>query len=922
MTSWRRVIDRLKGRRAQQEEDLDRELRTHLALEAEEQLEAGISSDETGYAARRAFGNTTLVTEDVREMWGWTRLERLIQDLRFGLRQLRKSPGFTAVAVLTLALGIGANTAIFTLVHAVMMKPLPVPNADQLYSLGDTKLCCDTTDIADLRDNFALYSFPLYRHVRDNTPEIPELAAFQSWLTNLSVRRSGVPGVAEPYFGEFVSGNYFSLFEIGAFAGRAFTPADDQPNAQPVAVLSYRAWSQRLGSDPSVIGASFTINGQSMTVVGVMPPGFFGDTLRSDPADFWIPLAMEPNLDRDDPFLNQPSEFWLYVVGRLQPGTEPAQVQAKLKTEIQQWLTDQKGSSEQDRQTIGALRLSLTPAGSGVTRLRTTYRDGLHMLTVVSALVLLIACANIANLLLVRSIAGRLQTAVRVALGASRSRLIRQMLTEGILLALLGGMASIVLSFIGIRVILLLAFRGAKYVPIDATPSLLLLGFAFLLSLITGIIFSVAPAWIASRAHPAETLRGAGRATRDHSALPQKLLVVLQAAMSLVLLVGAGLMTQSLRNLEKQQFGFDSQSRLIVRLNPALAGYTFERLPGLYRQLQDRFSHMPGVLSASLALHSPMDGWNWNGDIAIEGRPPSPNSTDDKAQYDFVGPRYFETIGTRLLRGRPIEERDTPASRHVAVINDALARKFFPDEDPIGKHLGFNSVSHGGDYEIVGIVESTKYLDPKIAADPMVFLPLLQTVIYDDATQSAYQAWGNYIDGIQLHVAGRPDNMQTEVRNALAEIDPNLTVIKMTNLEQQVDSRLNSQRLIAQLTSLYGVLALVLACVGLYGVAAYTVARRTSEIGLRMAIGAGTKQVLGMVLRSAIAPVAVGLVIGVPFVFAAGHAIASQLYGVRSYDPLVLGLAIAVLAISAALAAVVPARRAASIDPMRALRTE
>jgi predicted permease len=922
MWRWRIVFDRLKGRRVRQEEDLARELRDHVDLEAEEQQEAGIPSEEATYVARRAFGNTTLVTEDVRETWGWTWLERLIQDLRFGLRQLRKSPGFTAVAILTLALGIGANTAIFTLVHAVMLKSLPVPNPGQLYSLGDTKLCCDTTEINSLHDNFALYSFSLYQHLRDNTPEISELAAFQSWLANLSVRRSGAPGVAEPYFGEFVSGNYFSLFEVGAFAGRTFTAADDRANAQAVAVLSYRAWSQRFGSDPSVIGAAFTINGQSMTVVGIMPPGFFGDTLRSDPADFWIPLAMEPNLDRDNSFLNQPSEFWLYAVGRLRPGREPAQVQAKLKTEIQQWLTDQKGNSHRDRQLIGSLRLSLTPAGSGVTRLRRTYGDGLHMLTVVSALVLLIACANIANLLLVRATAGRLQTAVRVALGASRGRLIRQMLTEGVLLAMLGGVAGIVVAFMGTRAILLLAFRGAKYVPIDATPSFSVLGFALLLSSVTGIIFSVAPAWIASRAHPAETLRGAGRATRDNSALPQRLLVVMQAAVSLVLLVGAGLMTQSLRNLEKQQFGFDSQSRLIVRLNPALAGYTFERLPGLYRQLQDRFTHMPGVLSASLALRSPMDGWNWDGDLVIEGRPPSPDAAPDKAQYDFVGSRYFETIGTRLLRGRTIEERDTPASHHVAVINDAFARKFFPNEDPLGKHLGFNSVSHGGDYEIVGLVEDTKYIDPKLPADPMVFLPLLQTVTYEDLTQNAYQTWGNYIDGIQLHAAGRPENLQSEVRHALAEIDPNLTIIKITNLEEQVDSRLNSQRLIAQLTSLYGVLALVLACVGLYGVAAYTVARRTNEIGLRMAIGAGSWQVVAMVLRSAMFPILLGLAIGIPVVLAAGHAIASQLYGVKSYDPLILGLAVAVLAISAALAAVVPAHRAASIDPIRALRTE
>ncbi len=922
MQGWRRVVDLLKGRRAPKEDDLDRELRTHLDLEAEEQQEAGSSSEEARYAARRAFGNTTRVTEEVREMWGWTWLERLIQDSRIGLRQFRKSPGFTAVAILTLALGIGANTAIFTLVHAVMTQSLPVANPGQLYSLGDTKLCCDTTDITDLRDNFALYSYPLYKHVRDNTKEFSELAAFQSWLPSLSVRRSGSSGAAEPFFGEFVSGNYFSLFGVGAFAGRTITPTDDQTNAQPAAVMSYRAWLQRFGSDPSVIGATFTINGRPATVVGVMPPGFFGDTLRSDPAEFWIPLATEPELDHDNVFLNQPSEFWLYTVGRLQSGVDPAQAQAKVKTEIQQWLTDQKGNSERDRQVIGTIRMSLTPAGSGVTRLRTTYGDGLRMLTVVSALVLLIACANIANLLLVRAMAGRLQTAVRVALGASRGRLMRQMLTEGVLLAMFGGVAGILVAFIGTRAILLMAFRGAKYVPVEATPSLSVLAFAFVLSLITGIFFSVVPAWIASHAHPAETLRGAGRSTRDNSALPQKLFVVLQAALSLILLVGAGLMVQSLRNLESQQFGFESQSRLIVRLNPALAGYTADRLPGLYRELQDRFSRMPGVLSASLALHSPMDGWNWNGQVWIQGRQPSLNAQDDNVFYDYVSAHYFETIGTHLQRGRAVEERDTPTSQRVAVVNDVLARKFFPNEDPIGKHLGFNGLNHSGDYEIVGVVENTKYLDPKIPADPMVFMPLLQTVVYEDATQNAYQTWGNYIDGIQLHVAGRAENLQTEVRNALAEIDPNLTVLKMTNLEEQVETRLNSQRLIAQLTSMYGILALVLACVGLYGVAAYSVARRTSEIGLRMALGAGSKEVLVMVLRSAMAPILIGLAIGLPLVFAGGHFIASQLYGVRSYDPVILGMAVGVLVLSAVLAAVVPAGRAASIDPMRALRTE
>ena len=899
--------------------ELEEEMRLHRELIERELIDQGVQPEEARYNANRQMGNELWLREESHRAWGWSWLEHLMQDTRLGLRQLKKSPGFTCVAVLTLALGIGANTAIFTLVHAVMMKSLPVANPEQLYILGDTKTCCDTTDI---QPNFALYSHALYNYVRDNTPEFSELAAFQSWQTNLSVRRSGAPGVAEPYFGEFVSGNYFSVFGVSAFAGRSLTLADDQRNAQPVAIMSYRTWSQRFGSDSAVIGGAFTINGQPMTVVGIAPSGFFGDTLRSDPPDFWIPLAMEPNLERDNPLDTQAGLFWLYTIGRLQPGAQPAQAQARVKTEIQQWLTNQEGDSEQNRRDIAKLQVAFTPAGSGVTRLRNSYGDGLRMLMVVSGLVLFIACANVANLLLVRGTAGRLQTAVRVALGASRGRLIRQTVTEGLLLALLGAIAGLVIAFAGTRAILLLAFRGAKYVPIESSPSLAVLGFAFSLALLTGVIFSVAPAWIASRAHPAEALRSAGRATRDHSALPQKMLVVLQAAMSLVLLVGAGLLTESLKNLEKQSFGFETQSRLIVRLNPALAGYTPERLPALYRQLLDRFSQMPGVLSASIALHSPMDGWNWNSSIAVAGRPPAANLDDDIADYDFVSARYFETIGTRLLRGRLIDERDTPNSRHVAVINETLARKFFPSEEPIGKHMGLNGIKHGGDYEIVGIVEDTKYNDPKKPAQAMFSMPLLQTVKYEQATDNNYQIWGNYIDSVQMHVAGRPENLQGEIRRVLAEIDPNLTILKLVNFEDQVGTRLNSQRLIARLTSLYGALALILASIGLYGVASYTVARRTSEIGIRMALGADAKTVLGMVVKGAMAPIAIGLGIGIPAVFAGGHAIASQLFGVKSYDPMILGVAIAVLAIAAVVAALLPARRAATIDPIRALRTE
>ena len=851
-------------------------------------------------------------------MRGWSWLENLLKDARYGLRQLYGSPGFALVAILTLALGIGANTAIFTLVHAVMLSSLPVVNPGQLYSLGDNVICCDT---ASYQESFTLYSYPLYKHLHERTPEFSDIAAFQSWLANLSVRRIGSPEPARPYYAEFVSGNYFTMLGVGAFAGRSLNPDDDRPNAQPIAIISYRAWSQILGFDPSIIGGTFTFNGQPFTVVGVAPPGFFGETLRSDPPDFWIPLAMEPLLSRDNPLLNTVDIYWLYAVGRLKQEAQRSQVQAKLTTEIRQWLTDQTGVSALDKQRIANLHMMLTPAGGGIAGIQNDYGNGLRLLLIISILVLLIACANIANLLLARGTANHTQTAVRIALGATRVRLVQQMLTQGVLLALAGGIAGVAIAFTGTRVIMLLAFRGAGYVPINPNPSLPVLAFAFLLSLSTGVISSIAPTWIASHTHPAESLRGAGRSTRGNSVLPQKVLVVLQAALSLVLLVGAGLLTQSLRHLENQKFGFETPGRVIVRLNPALAGYTPPRLPALYQKLE-RFGEIPGVLSVSYALHSPLDNWDWAFRITIDGRPPAANPADSRSSYDRVSARYFETIGTRLLRGRVIDEHDVQGSRHVAVVNESFEHKFFPNEDSLGKHFGIGDVSHSGDFEIVGVVEDAKYRDEKTPADEMFFLPMLQTETYTNARLASYQTWTLFIDSVQLRVAGRPENLYSLVQRTLAEIDPNLTVLQMRTLDEQVAVRFNRPRLIARLTTLFGLLALILACVGLYGVAAYTAALRTSEIGVRMALGADRGNVIVMMLRDAMAPVSLGLMIGILAALAGGNLVANQLYGVKSHDPIVLLVVVLVLLLSTALAAVVPARRAASIDPIRALRTD
>ncbi|MHB8656293.1 MAG: ADOP family duplicated permease [Terriglobia bacterium] len=906
--NWFRELGRrfmMLLRRGQFETDLDEEMRLHRELREQEKIERGLSPEEAHYAAQRRFGNDLVLSEESRDMWGWNWLENTIQDVRYGLRQLRRSPGFTAVALLTLALGIGANTAIFTLVDAVMLRSLPVANPGELYRLGDNNNCCVMVGTQN-GGSFVLYSSPLYEDLRDHTPEFSELAAFKPSPEDLSVRRSGASGAAEPYRGEFVSGNYFATFGGGAFSGRALNAGDDKPGALPAAVMNYHTWQTHFGGDPSVIGAIFTINTTPCTVVGVAPPGFYGDTLRSDPPDFWLPLAGEPN-----GWMHTSEYEWLYVIGRLKPGAAPERVQARLTDELQQWLNSHpEVIPEHDRKDMARQHIHLTPAPNGVDQMQTDYAAGLHLLLAIAALVLLIACANVANLLLARGAADRSQTALRLALGAPRARLIRAKLTESILLAVVGGAAGLYVAYVGTHAILLLAFRGADYIPISPKPSIPVLAFAFLLSLITGVVFGVAPAWIGSRSDPADALRGAGRSTRDRSSLVQKPLVILQVAFSIVLLIGAGLVTQSLRNLEDQHFGFVTQGRLIVKIAPGQAGYAPDKLDGLYQRFEETLPRIPGIVSVSLSGYSPLGGNNWNNRVYIEGKPPDYHWT--APSWDRVGAHYFETIGTRLMRGRAIEERDTPTAPHVAVINETFARRFFPNEDPIGQHFGMDDASHSGDYEIVGVVEDAKYQDTRGPAYATFFLPLLQT-----PPGESLRGW---VGAIELHVAGKPENLESAVRKAVAEVDPNLTVLDMMSFGEQVARNFNQERLIARLTELFGLLALILACVGLYGVTSYSVGRRTNEIGIRMALGADRRNVLGLVLRGALAQVCLGLAIGIPVALAGGRLLATQLYGVKSHDPVILGLAAGILAACAVLAALIPARRAAKVDPMVALR--
>jgi len=893
-------------RKEQVDRELDEELRAYQAMAAEEKMKDGMSPKQALREVRLERGSLEVSKEIVRA-GGWEFfIETCWQDLRYAIRTLRKSPGFTAAVVLTLTLGIGANIAIFTLTDAVMLKSLPVANPGQLYRLGDNNNCC-VMEGTQNGGSFVLYSYALYKELRDHTPEFSELAAFEPWTSDLNVRRAG--SAAQPYKGEYVSANYFPMFGIEPFAGRVLGPADDSPGAPPAVVVSYHTWQRRFGSDPSVVGSTVNINGVACTIAGVTPRGFYGDTLRSDPPDFWLPLAGDPESWR----LQNAATESLYAIGRLKSGFTPDSVQARLTVELQQWLSSHREViPDRDQKDIPQQHIHLTPAAGGVQQMQTDYATGLQLLLTLSGLLLLIGCANIANLLLARGSANRPQIAVRLALGAARKRLIRQMLTESLLLAIAGGLAGLYVAYVGAHAILLLAFRGTQYVPIDARPSLPVLGFALLVSLGAGIVFGIAPAWMASRCDPAGALRGAGRSGSDRFSTVQKPLLIAQVAFSIVLLIGAGLVTQSLRNLENQNFGFMTVSRLIVNIEPGLSGYTEDKLPGLYQRLQEALPQIPGVVSASLSCYSPLGGSNWNEWVFIEGKTQDYRGT--APSWDRVGPHYFETIGTRLLEGRVIDERDTPGAPHVAVINETFARRFFPNENPIGQHFGMGDASHSGDYEVVGVVEDAKYQDTRGPAYATFFLTLLQV--------PPGESLNGWVRAIELHVAGKPENLEPAVRKAIANVAPHLIVLNLMSFGEQVARNFNQERLIARLTELFGALALILACVGLYGVTAYGVARRTNEIGIRMALGADRRNVLGLVLRAAIFQLGLGLAIGIPAALAGGNLLASQLYGIKSYDPVIFGVAAVVLAGCAIVAAYIPARRATRVDPLVALRYE
>ena len=915
------------GRKRRSDADFSEELKSHLALEADRLADEGLSQQDARWQANRVLGNVSAAEERFFEASRWMWLEQLWQDTRLVLRRLRQAPVFALTAIVTIALGIGATTSIFTLAHAVLLRSLAVSKPGELYRLGREVHCCVWGGYSQYKE-FSIVSYGLYRHLRDHTPGFAELAAFSAGEPMFGVRRAHSTDAARSYPGEFVSGNYFTMFGVNAYAGRILLNSDDQPDAPPVAVMSYRLLREKYGLDPTVIGGVFHLNEKPFTVVGIAPGAFYGDSLRETPPDFFLPLATEPLVQGENSFLRHETTHWLDLIGRIRPGANPTTIQAGMRVALQQWLRSHWGDMNAgERSGLPEQTLYLSPGGSGITGMRNVYEKWLDVLMMVTGFVLLLVCANVANLMLVRGIERRQQTSLSMALGARSGRLVRQALTESVVLALIGGAAGVGVAFIGTDLILRAvfpAFAGLGSVSISASPSLPVLAFAFAVALLTGMLFGAAPAWIITRIDPIEALRGSHRATRRAGSVSRKAMVAAQTALALVLLSASGLLTAALRHLEHQDFGFEQDRRTIVNIDPSLAGYRANQLNGLYQRVHDAMASLPGVESVAICIYSPESGDSWNDGVYVEGRPAPGQHDDTLSSWNRVTAGYFDTIGTPIVKGRPITEQDTATSPRVAVVSEAFARKFFKNENPIGKHFGRTDITTSRQFEIVGVAKDAQYLPYTIGQPPgaFFFVPEPQYAVFPRADSKLGEVGSHYLHDVVVRMKPGAILTDDEARRAVAGVDPNLPVLFVRSLREQLAATFGPQRLIARLTSLFGLLSLLLASLGIYGVTAFNASSRTSEIGVRMALGAHRGHILTLVLSGALGLIGAGLLLGAPLVYAAGRFLASQLFGTNPYDPAVLAIAAAAISLSAFVAALIPALRASGVSPVQALRTE
>jgi predicted permease len=909
--TWLRIfIHRLRGLflKRKLEQELEDEIRSHLDLQIEDNLQRGMSADEARYEALRKFGGVEQVKESYRDRRSLPIVDSTLQDLRYGLRMLRKHKGFTVVAVLSLALGIGANTAIFSLLDVVLLKSLPVEEPEKLVLFGKGENTGPTDGFPN--KSWDLFSYPFYQEVRQHNEVFSDVAALLSVPMSphgvINTNRSS--DETEELNVQLVSGAYFSVLGVNASLGRAFTEADDQTSGgHPVAVISYAWWERRLGGNPAAVGKTITIGQTVYTIIGVAPKEFFGTTVGQAP-DLWAPLAMEAQMPPANRDVRHNKLFQsLYLIARLKNGVSAEQASAAVNLLYKQFLQELAGAqpSAERLQAIQKASIELTPAGRGLSALRREFSLSLRILMAVVGVVLLIACANVANLLLARAAARQQESAVRIAIGAGRMRLIRQLLTESVLLASLGGMAGVVLAWWGSRLLVLMASTGSEALPLDVTPNVRILGFTLLSSLLSAVIFGTAPALRAARIEPSAALKGGkGAAQATSQGRLGKTLVVAQVALSLLLLVGAGLFVRTLINLQNAPTGFNQQNVMLFRINTATTGYKGAQLAPLLREVEEKVKAVPGVQTASFSTFIFNQG-QWTSRVFTDA-PDQPDGQRSVRQ-NLVGPDYFTTMGIPLISGRGFGPQDTDKSQKVAVISEVMAQRFFPNVSPLGKRFG----TYGrplNEFEIVGVVKDAKYGTVTEQWRPMVYYPHAQFP----------QPLGNFV----ARFSGPSAAIVPQVRLAIQEVNRNLPIDEVVSLSEHIGRSLTQQKLVARLASFFGLLALLLACVGLYGILSYSVARRTNEIGIRLALGAQRRNVLWLVLREALVLVIVGVGIGLMASLAATRAAETLLYSLKPHDPLTIGLAVLVMLTVAAVAGYLPARRAARIDPLAALRHE
>jgi predicted permease len=857
------------------ERELTDELRFHLEQQIEENLASGMSLPEARYAARRSVGGIEQFKEECRDMRGVHWIENLLQDTRYAIRMLAKSPGFTAVAVLSLALGIGANTAIFSVVNAILLRLLPVDQPRQLVELhvswpGQTEPPAGG------------FSYPLFERFRERNQVLNGILTVSK-----TTLRATIGNDASAAEGRYVSDNFYPLLGVRPALGRTIANGDEG-----VVVINYGLWQRAYGGDPSVIGRKLMVEEKPLTIIGVTEQRFSGIQAGS-PHDFSVPIAAEPQLRRNS-WLRNHNYGWLTIVGRLNPGQSPREANAHLNVIYKQYLIErsEKIPDGHGRQQYRSQTIATTPASSGLSQLRDQYSKPLLILMAVTGAVLLIACVNLANLLLARSAARRGELGVRLALGASRSRLVRQLMTEALLLCALG--AGVGLVFARWTSAFLLTFLPS--VQLDVHPDTRVLGFTGVVSVMASLIFGLMPAL---RATQDVKVRSGGRL--------RSVFIVSQVALSLILVIGAALFIATLRNLETLDPGFRRDRVLLATVNPGKAGYKDAHLLIFYRQLLERLNQAPRVSAASLSMMTPIAGGSVTYSVTVEGYAARPDE-ENAAYLNRVSPRYFETMGTPVLLGRDFNVHDLgPESPPVALINETMARYYFRDANPIGRHV---KLGQDPPAEIIGVVKDAKYVSLRETVPRTVYVSCLRSSENNGSLTLEVQTLGD-----PLAAAG-------VVRDAVGALDRNVPVSGFLAFSKRVGESLLQEQLMATLSGLFGGLALLMACIGLYGVLAYAVAQRTREIGIRFALGARPAAVVSLVLREMLLLVAIGVAIGIPATLALGRFIASLLYGLNPGDPWMLSAATGLLFAVAALAAYLPARRASRVDPMQALRYE